>query len=106
MENGNFATTISEAPTTSERTQPYLYPDSGKIAGIVADVMVELHQAMSNHGNMVNLHEAYGVIAEEFVEFQEEVFKNPRKHPRRNELARAELIQLAAMAIRALHDVV
>ncbi len=102
MENGNSATTTSEAPTTLAK----VYPDSPKIVTIIEDVMLELHQAMSGHGNMVNLHEAYGIIAEEFFEFQEEVFKNPRKHPNRNELARAELIQLAAMAIRALHDVV
>lgn len=55
---------------------------------------------------MHSLHEAESVIREEYDEFWTEVKKNPRKHPRRNALARAELVQLAAMAIRAIHDVI
>lgn len=79
--------------------------DNTKITSILVDVMAELHKASDGHPPMHSLHEAEGVIREEFDEFWDEVKKNPRKHPDRNDLARKELIQLAAMSIRALHDV-
>src|SRR5579862_6521909 len=68
---------------------------------ILQDISLELGAAENANGPMINLHEAYGVIAEEFREFETEVFKNPRKHPDRNDTARKELIQVAAMCVRA-----
>ena len=67
--------------------------------------MVELHQAMAAASPMLNLHHGLAVLQEEVFELQTEVYKNGRKHPDRNELARKEAIQVAAMAIRLLHDV-
>lgn len=68
-------------------------------------VALELFKAQSANPPMHSLHEALGVIREEYVEFELEVFKNPRKHPGRLALAKAEAKQLAAMAIRCMVDV-
>ena len=101
MENGSSKTPTSEAATT----QPSIQVDSGKLDDILMAVLTELQGAMGGNEPMHSLHEAMGVIQEEFYEFQLEVYKNPRKHPDRKELAKKELIQLAAMSIRALYDV-
>jgi len=51
----------------------------------------------------VNAHEAHSIIQEEFDEFQREVYKN---HKNRNPAKmRNELVQLAAMCLRALVEV-
>jgi hypothetical protein len=108
VENGNSVTTISGEVTSSGETtspQPKPYPDGPKMAEIISDVMMELHEAMSKAAPMHSLHEGYAVILEEMDELKDEVWKNPRKHPDRNEKARKEAIQVAAMAIRLLHDV-
>lgn len=76
-----------------------------KATGILDEVYEELKGATWGNPPMHSLHEAYGVIWEEYDEFGDEVKKNPRKHPDRNALARKELIQLAAMAVRAIYDV-
>lgn len=65
----------------------------------------EFHAAIRANTSMHSLHEGYAVILEELDELKTEVWKNPHKHPDRNELARKEAIQLAAMALRLLHDV-
>lgn len=75
-----------------------------QVHDIIVDINLELGAAQNANGPMTNLHEAYGIIAEEYREFETEVFKNPRKHPDRNALARKELIQLAAMCVRAIKD--
>jgi cephalosporin-C deacetylase-like acetyl esterase len=72
---------------------------------ILEEVFQEWARADSINAPMHSLHEAHSVIEEEFDEFWDEVKKNPRKHPLRTTLARAELIQLAAMAVRAIYDV-
>jgi nucleoside phosphorylase len=60
----------------------------------------ELQEARAKFGPMASTHEAYAVIKEEFDEFWEELRK---KRPDRENL-RMELIQVAAMAIRAAVD--
>ena len=100
MENGNSVTTTSEV-----QTSPKPYPNEVKMVSIIEDVMVELHQAMAGAAPMHSLHEGLSVIEEEAYELMLEVYKNGRKHPNRNELARKEAIQVAAMAIRLLHDI-
>lgn len=64
-----------------------------------------LEAAATHNAPMHSLHEGYAVILEEMDELKAEVWKNPRKHPDRNALARKEAIQVAAMALRLLHDV-
>lgn len=80
---------------------------------VVEDILGAVHtecvQAMSKHGSMKSRYEAYAVLLEEVDEFWEEVKKNPAKMDKANEKQwnenmRAELTQIAAMAIRAIHD--
>lgn len=67
---------------------------------VFADLNDEMTRAVDKHGPMRNEHEAYGLIAEEFAEFFDEI--------RRQELdrtaARKELIQIAAVACQAIID--
>lgn len=66
----------------------------------LAKVRAELVRATQLHGPMHTMHEAYGVIAEEFnKEFLDAVHANDAPQ------ARKELVQVAAMACRALIDI-
>src|SRR5688572_9811957 len=60
----------------------------------------ELQRARAKFGPMASTHEAYAVIKEEFDEFWDEMRK---KNPDFSNM-RDELIQVAAMAIRAAVD--
>ena len=70
----------------------------------------EVASAVNKHGPLNSLHEAYGVIKEEFDEFWEQVKVNP-KHLAHHEQferidnIREELVQIAAMCVRTLMDV-
>jgi glutamyl-tRNA reductase len=68
----------------------------------IAAVAAELVHARSLHAPMNSAHEAYSVILEELEEFWEEVKK--KRQSRDPEKMRRELIQIAAMAIRASSD--
>lgn len=61
----------------------------------------ELLRAASHHGPMNGPHEGYAVILEELDELWDLV---KMKHPDKAEM-RAEAIQIAAMALRFVHDV-
>lgn len=62
----------------------------------------ELERARGAHAPLNSAHEAYAVILEELDEFKVEVWrKRAERDPAR---MRAELIQIAAMAIRAVED--
>ena len=70
---------------------------------LIADsVDAECQRAMSLHEPMNSVHEAYAVILEELDEFWEEVRK--KKNERNPRQMCQELTQIAAMAIRAIHD--
>jgi len=67
-------------------------------------VYAELKRAYSKHRDIGSLHEGYVVTLEEFEEFWEQV---KMKRSERDLLKiRAELVQVAAMAIRTIVDVV
>ena len=69
----------------------------------VAEVILELSEARAKHpGRFNSAHEAYAVILEELDEFKAEVWKRGGRRNRGN--MRRELIQVAAMAIRAIED--
>ena len=80
--------------------------DVRKVTDKIAD---EVNRAMQIHKGMNSLHEAKAVIEEEFDEFWEQVKINPKKLSieqqdfRKVEL-RNELIQTAAMCVRAIMD--
>ena len=67
---------------------------------VFADVIDEVTRAVGKHGPMHNAHEAYGIIMEEVAEFFDEVRKQTLDH----KATRKELIQIAAMACRAIID--
>ncbi len=69
----------------------------------VEQITREMMRATRKHKPMASWHEAHSVIEEEFDEFWDEVKKGgsvPRDYP----ALRTEVIQLAAMCLRALHD--
>ena len=81
---------------------------AGQIQKIVGEVYDEVVRACTLHDPMNSPHEAESVIREEFEEYWDEVKRyNPHKpgrdtRPRQRE----ELIQLAAMAMRAILDTI
>ena len=77
------------------------------LAGIVQQILREVTRANGMFPPMNSPHEAEAVIREEFDEYWDEVkahnmFKNRDTRPRQRE----ELIQLAAMAVRAIYDTI
>jgi hypothetical protein len=66
-------------------------------------VRQELQRAQRQHAPLNSAHEAYAVILEELDEFKAEVW-GTRADARDPARLRAELIQIAAMAIRAIED--
>lgn len=91
-------------------------PFQGKLADIAAKAYQEAERATALHQPMRSLHEAKAVIEEEFDEFWDLVKLNPNKpmvHPTKGHVLsveewkreiRLELIQTAAMCLRAVHD--
>jgi hypothetical protein len=77
---------------------------NGKLSTILGEVGDELTQATSNHGPLNSAHEAYAVIMEEVCEFWDEV--KLKHNLRSKDRMREELIQIAAMAVRTIIDVV
>jgi hypothetical protein len=76
---------------------------------LVQEVCEELVKAKIAHEPMNSGHEAYAVILEELDEYWEHVKTNPRKLTEEARLRRLiemrkELIQIAAMALRAIQD--
>ncbi len=72
----------------------------GMVAKVVDEVVAELERATDLHGPMSSPHEGYAIIQEEVDELWEEVKTNPQDM----EKMRAEVIQVAAMAIRFILD--
>jgi hypothetical protein len=79
-----------------------------RIMALCIEVAIELERAKNLFPEPLNSpHEAYGVIKEEFDEYWDEVkAHNPRKGRDTRLKQRAELIQLAAMALRAIDETI
>lgn len=77
-----------------------------KVSEVLQAIGAEVERAQSLFSDMVNPHEALGIIQEEFDEFKAEVYRfNPNKgRDTRPEMV-AELKQLAAMCVRAIVEV-
>jgi hypothetical protein len=76
---------------------------------VLGEVQSEIENAMAHHGSMSGPHEAYGVLLEEVDEFWDEVKLNPHKMTDAERVAwkkrmHKELVQVAAMAVRAIVD--
>ncbi len=67
---------------------------------ITGDVICEVDHATSIHGPIHSAHEAAAIILKELDEFWDEV----KKKVHDKEAMRKELIQVAAMAVRAIYD--
>lgn len=74
------------------------------MVNVLEAVKIEFIRASSKHAPMNSHHEAYAVIAEEFEEYWREVQKGGKTSPRDPEALKQELIETAAMCVRALHD--
>jgi len=92
---------MSDSETTVREVTPVDYV---VLTDVLQDVGDEVDAAFKAHSNMNSLHEAYAVILEELIEFQQEVFK--RRSKRDIQALRKEAIQIAAMSIRAIIDVI
>lgn len=77
-------------------------PPANRVAVVLNDVADELTRAMKLHGPQRSAHESYAVILEEVDEFWDEVKKKRSEQSDAN--LRTELIQIAAMACRAVVD--
>ena len=71
---------------------------------VLIDVRSEVIRAEQIHGPFNSLHEGYAVILEELDELWDEVKK--KGHIRDEELIREEAIQVAAMAIRFITNLI
>ena len=82
-------------------------PKESNIAQIIGEIQAEVLRATRLYAPMNSPHEASSVILEEYEEFWDEVkaFNLPKGRDTRPAM-REELIQLAAMAIRAITDVI
>ena len=79
-----------------------------KIGYLADEVATEVERAVSLFPAINSPHEAMAVILEEYTEYQLEVFKHNTSKPDRDTRPRQreELIQLAAMCIRAILDTI
>lgn len=86
----------------SNATDPEVMSDLTAIQGILDDVRIELLNATQKFGKFNSAHEGYAVILEELDELWEEI-KFKGSTPQRT---RAEAIQVAAMAVRFVKDII
>jgi hypothetical protein len=77
--------------------------DADIYAGIQADIKQELIRATQGNGAFNSAHEGYAVLLEEVDELWDEV-KLKRKLRDKTKM-KAEAVQIAAMAIRFIHDI-
>jgi len=98
--NANLRVKIKQL--TRELDSCLHYPEKS-ISAILGMVRSELLRASEMHPAMRSLHEAHGVILEEFEEFWEEAKKKTGSQD--ENLIKKELIQTAAMCVRAILDI-
>lgn len=77
-------------------------PTAARDVIAINDVCDELKRARSKHCTLNSAHEAYAVILEELDEYWEQV--RLRRQDRDRAKMRLELVQIGAMAIRAISD--
>jgi hypothetical protein len=76
--------------------------DNDKESPFLKDVQHERDRACEKHPPLHSLHEAYAVILEEVDELKAEVWK--QQEARCEDALRAELVQIAAMCMRTVQD--
>src|SRR5208282_5218723 len=71
---------------------------------LAVDIVLEVQRSTQLHGSINSVHEALGIMVEEFDEYQKEVYAyNLHKGRDTRAKMRTELIQLAAMALKAIY---
>ena len=76
-----------------------------KEIALMNEVATELERARSLFKPIYSPHEALGIVREEYIEFEKEVFEfNLAKGRDTRPAMRKELIQLATMALRTVLD--
>lgn len=90
----SFEEAMLSIETASRPLVPY--------SDVCADVLAELHRAERHGASFASLHEAYAVILEELDEVWD-ITKQKRKNRSESELLK-ELVQVAAMAIKAIES--
>jgi len=90
-----------------EFKQPYigLKETIIKLFDLAYEIIQEVLKAQKKFDPFHNSHEGIAVIREEYLELEQEVFKNQYKYPERIPNMRAEAIQLGSMAIRLILDI-
>jgi hypothetical protein len=110
--NKNKMTKQARLRMESEKAKKYyadreieeaISPKELKLKAALKAVKKEVQRAMCLHQPLHSAHEAYGVLLEEVDELWDEVKKNSKT--RDAMLMREEAIQVAAMAVRFLIDV-
>jgi hypothetical protein len=83
-------------------------PRQYEFLGLAMEIVSEVERADSMFAPMNSPHEAAFVIEEEWEEYRQEVFKHNTSKPDRDTRPRQreELIQLAAMCMRAILDTI
>jgi hypothetical protein len=83
-------------------------PRQAEFLGLAMEIIGEVERADDAFPPMNSPHEAMAVILEEYTEYQSEVFKHNTSKPGRDTRPwqREELIQLAAMCLRAILDTI
>lgn len=77
--------------------------NQGKMEDILAVVVTELEDASNKFPAFHTPHEGWAIMKEEFDELWKAVMLK-QSDPTRNYMMRKEAIQVAAMALRFLHD--
>jgi hypothetical protein len=77
---------------------------STKLVELVIDVVCEITRSIELHGRTNSVHEALGIMEEEYAEYKAEVFAyNPKKGRDTRARMRTELTHIAAVAIKAIY---
>lgn len=97
----------SEDGTCTETVQPYVRIGNTPVNDLALEVAREVTRAQTMFPVITGPHEGLGIVREEYVEFEQEVFRfNLNKGRDTRPKMREELIQLAAMCLRTIHDVI
>jgi len=89
---------VTQPELTNPTDRPYFGLDA-----IVREVFDEAFNASNKFPKFASEHEGYAVLAEEVDELWDAIKLN-QKDPERLQMIRKEAIQVAAMAVRLVHD--
>jgi len=83
------------------------FPKKSPELKLAIEVSKEVGRAKAMFPPIYSPHEGLGIIREEYLEFEGEVWKyNPNKNRDTRPAMRTELIQLAAMCLRTIMDTI